>query len=94
MGAAIKKVGFIGETEIGKYTAKPELLSLTNKLTQSVGFTYLETCNCSRLGDTRCKVNLTGNTVDGYKIRCAAQITNVVNNQQFEISFTETLKSG
>jgi uncharacterized phage protein (TIGR02218 family) len=94
MGAAIKKVGFVGETELGKFTAKPELLSLTNKLSQSVGFNYLETCNVARLGDARCKVDLNGSTVDGYKIRCAAQITAVTNNQQFAISFTQTLKSG
>lgn len=94
MGPAIKKIGFIGETEVGKFTATPELLSLTNKLSQSVGLTMLETCNCARLGDARCGVNLAGNTVDGFKIRCAAQVTAVTNRQQFNISFTQTLKAG
>jgi uncharacterized phage protein (TIGR02218 family) len=92
MGYATRKIGYIGDTELGKFTAKPEILSLSNKLTQPVGFSMLETCNVVRLGDSRCKLDLNGNTVDGYRLRINATITQVVNKQQFAVSFNSPIK--
>lgn len=91
-GTAIKKIGFLGDVQVGKYTAKPELLSISNKLSQNVGLMMLESCNVVRLGDTRCGVDLNGNTVDGYKIRLPAIVTAVANRQQFTVNFTDYLK--
>lgn len=92
IGPAIKKIGFIGDTQVGKYTAKPELLSISNKLSQNVGFSMLESCNVVRLGDSRCGVDLNGNTVDGFRIRTTAQIASVLNRQQFTVTFTQPIK--
>lgn len=92
MGVANRKVGYVGETEIGKFTAKPELLSISSKLSQETGTSYLEGCDVLRLGNARCGVNLDGTTVQGYKIRIPAEVTAVSNIQQFTVAFTDFIK--
>jgi len=91
MGHALRRTGFVGETKIGKISAQPELKSLSQKLSEPVGLTYLETCNAD-LGDARCGVDLTGNTVTGYRMRINAHVTAVLNRQQFTVAFDQTIK--
>lgn len=93
MGHAERRVGFIGATPVGKYAAKPEILSLSSKLAQPTGRTCQQLCDVVELGDARCKVDLNGITRTGYKITANAHITNnILNRQQFTIAFDEPIK--
>lgn len=95
LGYAERRTGFIAETEIGKYSAKPELLSLSNKLGVPSGFTYQEDCNVVKFGDTRCGVDLNGWTRNGYKIKTAATVAApILNRQQFSVEFSEIFARG
>lgn len=92
MGHAERRVGFLGKTDLGKFAAKPELESLSQKLTEPVGFTFEEDCDVIELGDSRCGFDLTGNTADGYRARIQAHVTSVLNRQQFTVAFDQTIK--
>ena len=92
MGHAVRRVGFVGQTKIDKYAATPELKSLSQKLSEPVGRTCNEDCDVVELGDARCKVDLSGNTLTGYRMRTNAHITSVVNPQRFTIAFDQTIK--
>lgn len=95
LGYAERRVGIFGETEVGKYSAKPELRSLSAKLSQQTGFTFQEFCNVVKFADTRCGVDLNGWTVDGFKIKTTAQIiAPVLNRQQFSVEFSEPVIRG
>jgi len=86
MGVAEKRIFYLGNVEVGRYTAKPELNSLMQKLNEQTGFTQLETCN-AQFGDSRCAKSLAGNTEDGHPIRQTAVVTAVTNRQQFEVNY-------
>lgn len=93
MGYAERRVGFIGDVEIGKYSAKPELKSLSSRLAQPHGRTFQADCDVVELGDARCQFNLNGNTADGYRAKTTAVIAApILNRQQFSITFTQTIK--
>lgn len=93
LGYAERRVGFLGQTETGKYAAKTEVKSLIGKLGEPVGLTYQNDCDVVRLGDGRCKVNLNGLTVQGYKITVSGTIAApVLNRQQFSAAFSEPVK--
>lgn len=92
MGPAERRVGFIGQVKIGKYSATPELLSLSSKLAQPVGRTFQSDCDVVELGDARCAVDLSGLTQDGYKIQVTATVEASVNRQQFYVTFNENIK--
>lgn len=94
MGPVMKRRGYIGKTTIGRYTARPEMLSLAQKLTQPVGWTMLETCNVIRYGDARCGVDLGGVTQQGYKRRVVGEISAITNDQQFTVTLSEDIKPG
>ncbi len=88
MGYAERRVTLIGKTEIGKYSAKLELNSLSSQLGQSVGRSYNIDCDVDEFGGARCGKSLAGNTVDGYKIKINATISAVTNRQQFTVTFS------
>ena len=92
MGHAERRIGFFGAIPIGRYAAKPEILSLSSKLSQPVGRTCQLLCDVVELGDARCKVNLSGITQTGYKITTTAHVTTILNRQQFSIAFDENIK--
>lgn len=87
MGYAERRVTFVGKTEVGKRAAKPELVSLSSRLSEPWGRTCNMECDADRLGDERCQVDLEGNTQTGYKIKIEAHVTAVLNRQQFTIAF-------
>lgn len=92
MGHAERRVGFLGEVDVGQFAAVPELLSLSSKLEQPIGRTFKSDCDVVKLGDARCKVNLAGNTADGWKITVSAHVGIVLNRQQFTVVFDEPVK--
>lgn len=93
MGYAERRIGFIGDVEIGKFSAKPELKSLSSKLAQPHGRTFQADCDVVELGDARCGFDLNGNTVDGFRANTTAIIAApILNRQQFSITFTQTIK--
>ena len=67
--------GWIGDVTIseGQYTAA--VRSLMQRLSQQVGELTSPTCRVIQLGDTRCKLNLSGNTPAGDAITSAGAIT-------------------
>jgi uncharacterized phage protein (TIGR02218 family) len=93
LGYAERRVGFLGQTETGKFAAKAEVKSLIGKLSEPVGLTYQKDCDVVRLGDARCKVDLNGITQQGFKITMPAIITApVLNPQQFSVQFSGDIK--
>lgn len=92
LGYAERRVAYLGQTETGKFAAKPELKSLGAKLSQPVGQTCQALCDVEELGDLRCGVDLEGETETGYKIKTRAHVTAVSNRQQFTIAFDEPIK--
>jgi uncharacterized phage protein (TIGR02218 family) len=94
LGFCERRVGFLGETKVGRFAASPELKSLSNKLSEPIGFTYASECNVITFGDNRCGVDaVSGMTVTGYKNRAnASVIAPVLNKQQFSIQFDEAVK--
>lgn len=94
MGYAERRVGFLGRTEIGKFSAKPELISLSSKLAQPVGQSFNADCDVEELGDTRCGVDLNGFTADGFRIRTTGTVASVSNRQQFSVNFSEPMIRG
>lgn len=92
MGHAERRVGFLGATEVGRFTGTPEMLSLSSKLAEPVGGSYNIECDVVELGDTRCGFDLAGNTVDGYRATIPAHVTAVLNRQQFTVAFNQTIK--
>lgn len=64
MGKNVIKVGWLGETKLGDVTVTVELRSLRQALQQEVGEYTSQTCR-NRLGDERCKVDLTPLIHDG-----------------------------
>ncbi len=95
MGYAERRIAFLGKSTIGKRAAKIEINSLSSKLNEPWGWTCTKDCNVDEFGDARCAKSLTGNTVDGYKIRIAAHISaSILNRQQFTIAFDADIKPG
>lgn len=95
MGYAERRVVFLGKTTVGKRAAKVEMNSLSSKLNQPWGRTCNKECDVDELGDTRCGVDLEGNTVDGYKIKIPAHISgSILNRQQFTITFDSDIEPG
>lgn len=92
MGHASRRIGFIGTTPLGRNAAKPEVMSLSSKLGQNVGRSFQALCDVVEFGDARCGVNLAGVTQTEYKITTTAQITGILNRQQFTIEFEEPVK--
>jgi uncharacterized phage protein (TIGR02218 family) len=92
LGYAERRVAYVGQTESGKFAAKPEIRSLAAKLSQPVGNTYQPLCDVVELGDERCGVDLEGTTADGYRITTTAHVTAVANRQQITIAFDEDIK--
>lgn len=87
MGYAERRVMFLGKTTVGKHSGKVELLSLSSKLAEPVGQTCNKECDVSRLGDTRCGVDLETVDVQGYAITIDAEIVDVDNRQQVTVAF-------
>lgn len=58
------KHGLLGEVTIKNGVFVAEVRGLTSLLQQSIGDVYTPTCR-AKLGDTRCKVNLSGTTATG-----------------------------
>lgn len=73
MNEKVLLVGQIGEITLadGKFNA--EVRSLSQLLAQPVGEQTVKTCPV-RLGDARCKVNMSGNTVGGTPIRATKTV--------------------
>ena len=95
MGYAERRAGFMGDVEIGKFSAKSEFVSLSSRLAQPHGRTFQADCDVVELGDARCQVNLNGNTADGYRIKTTGTIAApVLNRQQFSIAFTQSISPG
>lgn len=92
MGPALKKKGYIGKTTLQRFTATPEIRSLSQLLEQEIGELYSEDCRVIKLGDERCMVDLDGTTVDGYLIRSEATVTAVTDKQVFTVSYPAPLK--
>jgi uncharacterized phage protein (TIGR02218 family) len=92
MGYAERRTGFMGRTEVGRFTAKPELISLSAKLAEEVGLSFLAECDVVELGDARCGFDLSGNTADGYRATTGAHIASILNKQQFTIAFDDYIK--
>lgn len=75
-GQLVIRCGHIGEisrTSEGRY--KTELRGLTQRLSQTIIRTYLETCDAD-LGDTRCGVDLVAMTVAG-------EVTSITSRRKF-----------
>ena len=75
-------IGNITRTAEGKYTT--ELRGLTQALSQGICRTYGVTCD-AELGDSRCRVNMAGNTVNGHPITSTNTVTGVTSRRQFQI---------
>jgi uncharacterized phage protein (TIGR02218 family) len=93
MGALMRRKSFVGKTDLARYTAKAEARSLAQLLEQPVGDATTAK-STTQLGDSRCKVDLTGTTVDGYKITMLATVTGFTDRQQFTVALTGEIKSG
>lgn len=94
IGYAERRTGFVGRTEVGKFAAKPELISLSAKLNQPVGRTFNAECDVLELGDSRCGVDLNGFTRTGYRIKTTATVAVVTNRQQFSVNFVDAMVRG
>lgn len=92
MGYAERRIAFLGKSEIGRHSAKIELNSLSSRLNEEWGRTCNPECDVDELGDSRCQVDLDGNTVGGYKIRIDATVASVINRQQFSVTFDGDIK--
>lgn len=93
LGYAERRVAYIGQTEVGKFAARPELKSLGAKLSQTVGNSFQAQCDVIELGDARCGVNLDGVTANGFSITTLAHVVApVLNRQQFSVAFDESIK--
>lgn len=87
MGPAVRKIGLIGAVTVKDWWAEPDFRSLSQLLDQTVATYCTELCNVVRLGDSRCGVNLSGNTVDtGLPITSTATVTAVTDRQQFTVT--------
>jgi len=75
MGIKDPRRGWLGEVRTGRQTFIAELRFLTQKLQQNIGELYSVTCR-AKLGDTRCKKELTAFTFAGA-------VDVVTNNRQF-----------
>lgn len=85
-GGVILLRGNIGDIAMtdGKYTAS--MRSLMQRFRQQIGELYSPMCRVFQLGDTRCKFNLSGNTVDGHPARSNVLITATPDQKVFQIS--------
>ena len=84
-GSLQLKRGWLGEVSYYKQQFIAEVRGLTQRLAQTIGELYSASCR-AMLGDSRCKVNLSANTVTG-------SVTMPVSTQQF-IDTTRTEASG
>lgn len=95
MGYAERRVMFLGKTEVGKHAAKPELDSLSSRLSQPWGRSYNLECDVDELGDDRCTFDLNGFTANGFRARIQAHVVNpVLNRQQFTVALDQAANQG
>jgi uncharacterized phage protein (TIGR02218 family) len=86
MGPALRKIGSLGESTVGRFAIKTELRSLAQMLNQTIGDMVTEHCRCSELGEPLCGVHLDGLTAQGDPITAAGIVTAVTDKQQFTVS--------
>jgi uncharacterized phage protein (TIGR02218 family) len=77
-GALKLRRGWLGELSLYKHQFVAEVRGLTQRLSQTIGEFFSASCRAT-LGDSRCKVALSGHTVTG-------SITGIISNQQFHDS--------
>lgn len=75
-GAVILKAGVLGDVSYQRGQAQTEVRGLSQYVQQTTGRLFLVECDAD-LGDSRCRVNLTGYTVNGT-------VTAVTSRKQFD----------
>lgn len=93
MGAAQRRVCYVGQTDIARYTGKAELRSLSQLLDQPVGPVTSETSR-TFLGNPWCKKDLNGQTEQGYEITMQAAVTVVTDRQVFMVDLDGEIATG
>lgn len=87
-GAFTLARGNIGDITVsdGKFVAS--FRSLMQRFRQQVGEVYSPTCRVKQLGDSRCKVNLAGDTAGGYPITGSGWIHLARTDRAFSLTNT------
>ena len=93
MGPLMRRKSFIGKVDVSRYTAKTEARSLAQLLDQPVG-DVTTAKSTTELGDFRCKIDLSGDTVDGYHITNLGTVTAVTDRQVFTVELSEDIATG
>lgn len=89
-GQVIVGTGYIGQIETSSGAFKAEYRSLGQMLRQSAGDLTSFQCRVRKLGDSQCKVNLSGNTADGYPIQVNANVSSVTDNETLSFGSVTT----
>ncbi len=86
-GAAFRKIGLLGATDVLRFIAKPEFRTLAQVLDQPIGEFVRELCDVIALGDARCGVDLDGYTEQDVPITIAATVNATTDTQQFTVTY-------
>lgn len=82
MGTLPLSRGYIGNTKVSTDELfVVDFRSLSQKLMNQIGELTSTVCRVRRLGDVRCKVDLDGQTVDGYDISTTTTITTATSRR-------------
>ncbi|MDE3017020.1 MAG: DUF2163 domain-containing protein [Pseudomonadota bacterium] len=85
-GALKLRRGWLGEVSLYKQEFVAEVRGLTQRLSQTIGELYSASCRAT-LGDSRCKVDMTTNTVTG-SVTTAVSILQFTDSTRSEASDT------
>lgn len=90
MGELVMFAGYIGNVKTYGQRFRAEGRPLSSKAAQEIGLLYTPKCTVRTLGDTRCKVDVSGatNGLDGLPIRVTGTVTTGGSN----IEFTDNTK--
>jgi uncharacterized phage protein (TIGR02218 family) len=75
-----------GQIEITDNGFQIELRGILGRLKQTIGELTSKKCQCSRLGDARCKINLATATVAGRSVKVTRTVGAVASQKQFDVA--------
>lgn len=78
--------GYVGQLSYDQTQFTVSVLGLLARLSQFTGSVVKQTCNCRRLGDARCGVDIDGLTETGFSVKCSGTVSGVISAARFSAS--------
>lgn len=85
-GGYVFQSGYVGRVEVHDHMFKAELRSLLAVISQPVGRVLSRRCDVRRLGDARCKFDMSSTQTTGVLFRQTLTVTSVISQIEFQTS--------